>query len=205
MPGISNPVWPIAREPKQWTAGGSFGAPRDGGSRLHQGIDLYAPAGTPVIASEDGVIVAVQGWSGPNTKGLLVYNPATDITLLYGAVKPGSYGAIGTAVKRGDQIAVVGVYPAGSTMLHLEQWQGKLKPPRARWNPGEPAPSYDPAPYLERASATWTLVPGKLPQGDQGQQAPSPNNPKPAPSSSGGGGGGAAIVAAVVALYLFTK
>lgn len=201
MVGISNPVWPLAQAPKPWTAGGSFGASRDGGSRRHQGIDLGAPKGTPVIASEDGVITAVQGWSGPQTKGLLVYSPATDITILYGAVAPNSYPPVGTQVKRGEQIASLGVYPAGSSMLHIELWPGKLKPPRPRWNPGEPAPSIDPAEYLNRAAEIWTLIPGKLPQDDPGQQAPSPNKP----SSGGGGGGAALIVAAVAGLYFFSR
>lgn len=163
MVGASQPVWPLARQPAPWTAGGSFGASRDGGSRLHQGIDLYAPQGTPVLAAEDGEVIGLQGWSGPGTKGLLVYSPATDVTLLYGAVAPGSVPLVGAKVRRGEQIGTVGVYPAGSTMLHLEIWPGRLKPPRPRWNPGDPPPSIDPAEYLTRAMDRWTPVPGMLP------------------------------------------
>lgn len=163
MVGSAYPLWPLARQPKAWTALGSFGAPRDNGTRLHQGIDLYAPQGTAVLAAESGVVTAVQGWSGPGTKGLLVYSPNTDITILYGAVAPGSYPNIGTEVKQGEKIATIGVYPAGSTMLHLEIWPGKLTPPRPRWNPGEDPPSYDPAEYLTRAMDRWTPVPGMVP------------------------------------------
>jgi murein DD-endopeptidase MepM/ murein hydrolase activator NlpD len=34
----------------------SWHAPRDGGSRQHKGIDIFAAKGTPVVAVEDGII-----------------------------------------------------------------------------------------------------------------------------------------------------
>lgn len=202
MVGAANPSWPLARQPKTWTALGSFGASRDGGKRLHQGIDLYAPAGTPVLASEDGEVTALQGWSGPGTKGLLVYSPATDITILYGAVAPSDHALVGAKVKRGEQIAKIGVYPAGSTMLHLEIWPGRLSPPRPRWLPGEPPPSIDPAEYLERASSTWTTVPGLIP-GTPTDPLPSSKPAKPASSGSGSAAGLA--LAAGLGYFLFFR
>jgi len=203
MVGAAQPLWPLARQPKQWTAGGSFGASRDGGSRLHQGVDLYAPASTPVLASEDGEVIGLQGWSGPKTKGLLVYSPATDITILYGAVAPNSTPLVGSKVRRGEQIATIGVYPAGSTMLHLEVWPGRLSIPRPRWNPGQDPPSYDPAPYLERAWDHWTTVPGLIPQAD-GQNTPV-DPPKGGSSSSSSGSGAAGLALAAAAAYFLFK
>lgn len=36
-----------------------FGVPRDGGKRRHEGIDIFAPKGTPALASVDGTISRV--------------------------------------------------------------------------------------------------------------------------------------------------
>lgn len=37
-----------------------FGAPRDGGSREHHGVDIFAPRGTPAVAAADGIITRVR-------------------------------------------------------------------------------------------------------------------------------------------------
>lgn len=39
--------------------GSRFGAPRDGGSRSHQGVDIFAPRGTPVLAASSGRVARV--------------------------------------------------------------------------------------------------------------------------------------------------
>lgn len=41
-------------------AGSSFGKVRDGGTKNHQGLDIFAPSGTPVTASLDGTIVIAE-------------------------------------------------------------------------------------------------------------------------------------------------
>ena len=42
-----------------------FGVPRDGGRRRHEGVDIFAPRGTPALASANGVIAHV----GTNSLG----------------------------------------------------------------------------------------------------------------------------------------
>lgn len=39
--------------------GSVFGAPRDGGRRRHQGVDIFAPRGTAVLSSSDGRVASV--------------------------------------------------------------------------------------------------------------------------------------------------
>ena len=76
-----------------------------GGRRLHAGIDLAAPTGTPIVATSDGV-VSVADWSGGY--GLLV-------SIEHGAGLQTRYGHMsqlavtrGQAVRRGDIIGYVG-------------------------------------------------------------------------------------------------
>jgi len=54
-PALSFPV--VGRDSR--TISSFFGAPRDGGRRSHEGIDIFAPRGTPVVASADGVVSGV--------------------------------------------------------------------------------------------------------------------------------------------------
>jgi peptidoglycan LD-endopeptidase LytH len=61
--GASGRVCPVAG---QFTYGSGWGAPRDGGTRRHQGIDLMALAGTRLVAVEAGRIGPRWGHDGGN-------------------------------------------------------------------------------------------------------------------------------------------
>jgi len=51
-PGIEMPVVGV----HTYDLDDSWHAPRDGGSRVHKGIDIFAKKGTPVVAVSDGII-----------------------------------------------------------------------------------------------------------------------------------------------------
>jgi murein DD-endopeptidase MepM/ murein hydrolase activator NlpD len=66
--GAGGGICPV-KGPVQFGRG--WGAPRDGGRRRHQGIDLLAPAGTPLVAVASGRIIRLsnldrgRGWDQP--------------------------------------------------------------------------------------------------------------------------------------------
>ncbi|MDB5240985.1 MAG: peptidase [Spirosoma sp.] len=54
-PALSFPVQ--GRDSRQISS--YFGVPRDGGRRRHEGVDIFAPRGTPAVASVNGIITGV--------------------------------------------------------------------------------------------------------------------------------------------------
>jgi peptidoglycan LD-endopeptidase LytH len=99
----------------------TFGAPRSGG-RTHEGIDIFAPAGTPVLAAAAGVIVARDSSA---LGGLAVYHRDHDQRTVYFYGHLQRYRADlkeGDVVRQGEPIAHVGEtgnVPPGSPHLHF--------------------------------------------------------------------------------------
>ena len=113
-----------------------FGMPRDGGSREHHGIDIFAARHTPVVAAADGYVSRV----GTSPRGgLHIWQRASDEsgkamgTLYYAHLEDISVTA-GTWVDRGTPIGTVGNSGnAISTPPHLhfglyKRFQGPLDP-----------------------------------------------------------------------------
>jgi murein DD-endopeptidase MepM/ murein hydrolase activator NlpD/SH3-like domain-containing protein len=83
-----------------------FGAPRDAGAREHQGVDIFAPRGTPVLAAAAGRIARVQEtalggrvvWLRDERRGYSLYYAHLD----------SQYVASGTHVRPGDTLGTVG-------------------------------------------------------------------------------------------------
>lgn len=87
-------------------AHGPFGAPRDGGRRRHEGIDIFAPRGTPVVAAADGWITG----STTNRLGgnvVWLWSPTRGLALYYAHLDRHAVSR-GDRVSTGDVVGYVG-------------------------------------------------------------------------------------------------
>lgn len=84
-----------------------WGAPRDGGRRTHEGIDVFAPRGTPVVASADGRITYV-GERGLGGKQVWLRTGVFGGYSLYYAHLDSITVGIAQGVKQGDTLGFVG-------------------------------------------------------------------------------------------------
>jgi len=83
---------------------GFFGAERSGG-RMHNGIDLYAKVGTPVLASRSGKVIAAK--RNPGMGKYVIIRHRGNITTVYGHLNR-TYVAKGQYVNQGKAIGSVG-------------------------------------------------------------------------------------------------
>lgn len=118
-----------------------FGAYR--GGRVHEGQDVFASAGTPLVAIREGRIVET-GDDGGRGNYVAVWSPAARRTFVYlHMLRPSRLGP-GDPVERGERVGAVGC--TGSCWgdhLHLEIRRG-------RGTTGRPL---DPLPLLRRLAA----------------------------------------------------
>jgi murein DD-endopeptidase MepM/ murein hydrolase activator NlpD len=95
-----------------------FGAPRDGGARRHEGIDIFAPRGTPVVAAVNGVVsdVATTPRGG---RVVWVDSDERDVSLYYAHLEA-QLVRVGMRVRAGDTLGRVGTTGnARNTAPHL--------------------------------------------------------------------------------------
>ena len=83
-----------------------FGDPRDAGRRRHEGVDIFAPRGTPVLAASDGVVTSV-GESNLGGRVVWLWNAARRQAQYYAHLSEQLVTA-GKRVRRGDVIGRVG-------------------------------------------------------------------------------------------------
>ena len=82
-----------------------FGAPRDGGRRDHHGVDIFAPRGTPALASTAGVVRRVET---TNLGGKVVWLRDADGYAIYYAHLDRQLVTEGQSVTIGDTLGFVG-------------------------------------------------------------------------------------------------
>lgn len=109
--------WPV-QEGMNANIGSYWGANRDGGSRQHEGIDIFAPRGTYLLAVADGI---VHRTGQNNLGGNIIFMRPDDMPLsVYYAHLDTQLVQQGARVKAGDTIATMGnTGNAISTPPHL--------------------------------------------------------------------------------------
>lgn len=119
-----------------------FGAPRDAGRRSHHGVDIFAPRGTPVVATSHAFVrrVRIQNlggktvWLHDQERGLHLYYAHLDEQL----VEPGTWVRPGTIIGRVGNTGNArttpphlhfGIYAQGEGPIDPDPY---LRPPRQR-------------------------------------------------------------------------
>ena len=122
----------------------SWGEARGGGDRVHQGLDIMAPTGTPVIAAADGTVEKLYLSKGGG--GITLYQRAGRWMLYYAHLAGYAPGiAEGQPVRAGQTLAYVGdTGNAGAGNHHLHFGVARMAPGEGWWQ-GAPV---DPYPLL---------------------------------------------------------
>jgi murein DD-endopeptidase MepM/ murein hydrolase activator NlpD len=117
------PFAPVVGRPDLGTAENAFGAARSG--HVHAGQDLFAPAGTPLVAVTDSVVVDV-GSDGGQGNYAHLYDPERDRTYAYMHMISPPTVRSGERVDAGSRVGGIGC--SGSCWgdhLHFEVRAGR--------------------------------------------------------------------------------
>ena len=121
-----------------------FGTPRPG--RTHQGQDVFAPCGTPMVAARGGLVV-FKAWHANAGNYVVVRGDGNGVDYVYMHLAAEALVERGARVRTGQRIGDVGeTGNARGCHLHFELWS-----PPGWYEGGEP---YDPLPSLR----AWDVV-----------------------------------------------
>jgi murein DD-endopeptidase MepM/ murein hydrolase activator NlpD len=123
--------------------GGRFGAARSG--HTHQGQDVMAECGTPLVAARGG-LVQYAAFEGNAGNYVVIDGKGTPYDFMYAHLAEPSPLHAGDTVRTGQPIGIVGdTGDATACHLHFEMWG-----PPGWYEGGSP---FDPLPYLEKWDA----------------------------------------------------
>jgi murein DD-endopeptidase MepM/ murein hydrolase activator NlpD len=134
-------VFPVRGQVDWGDAADRFGAPRSG--HMHEGQDMFAAAGTPLVAVRDGRVVET-GDDGGRGNYIAIWSRQADSTFLYLHMLQPTPLATGDTVRVGQHVGRVGC--TGSCWgnhLHFEVRRGR----------GTAGPPHDPLRMLKRLAA----------------------------------------------------
>jgi peptidoglycan LD-endopeptidase LytH len=95
-----------------------YGDARDAGRRSHEGVDIFAPRGTPVLAASDGIVTKVDE-NRLGGKVVWVWSPSRGVRLYYAHLQD-QLVRTGSFVTAGDPLGTVGnTGNAKTTAPHL--------------------------------------------------------------------------------------
>jgi murein DD-endopeptidase MepM/ murein hydrolase activator NlpD len=124
----------------------NWGEPRGDGTRAHQGLDIMAPANTPVIAAADGRVEKLFYSNGGG--GITLYQRSADGGWIYYYAHLAGYapGIVeGRVLRAGEVLGYVGdTGNSGAGNYHLHFGVNRMAPGE-RWHQGTPV---DPYPLL---------------------------------------------------------
>ena len=141
-PGVtSDGVFPVAGPHTYGGADARFGAARAG--HLHQGQDVVATEGTPIVAPLPGTIVA-RGYQAAGAGYYLTLDAADGRSFFFAHCEQDSFAvALGQAVTAGQPLCRVGqTGDASGPHLHVEIWIGG-------WRRTKDSHPVDPLPQLQ--------------------------------------------------------
>ncbi len=140
-PGVG--VFPVLGPHEYGGPGARFGAPRNG--HTHQGQDVTAACGTPLVSVMTGT-VQYAGYQSAAGNYIVVDNDGTADDFVYMHLATPAYVKTDGVVAAGQQIGVVGeTGDATGCHLHFEYWQGDW------YGGGQPI---DPLPFLKAWEGT---------------------------------------------------
>jgi murein DD-endopeptidase MepM/ murein hydrolase activator NlpD len=136
-------AFPILGSHEYGMGAGRFGAARSG--HTHQGQDVMAACGTPLVAARGGT-VQYAGYEGNAGNYIVIDGRGTPNDFMYAHLAEPSPLHTGETVRTGQPIGVVGeTGDAQGCHLHFEMWG-----PPGWYEGGSP---FDPLPYLQKWDA----------------------------------------------------